>query len=107
LPIFDLRFERDEEKRLQTFADRDIDFARAARIFEAVTVEVPDARREYGEVRVLAVGRVNGRYVTVIYTDRIPSEGHGSLRRRLISARPANRKERRFYDQATHDIPPR
>jgi len=45
-------------------------FEDAARIFEGPTVERVDDRFAYGERRVYAVGLVNGREITVIYTGR-------------------------------------
>jgi uncharacterized protein len=52
-----------------------------------------DTRRDYGEMRVIAIGRVAGVTLTVVYTDRDDA-------RRIISARRANRRERRAYNQA-------
>ena len=65
-------------------------FEYAARIFLAPTLERPDDRREYGEVRIQAIGRVGDDMLFVVYTDR------GDIRH-IISARLANRKERRLW----------
>jgi uncharacterized DUF497 family protein len=55
----------------------------------AVTVEDPDA---VGEQRFVTVGRSNnGELLVVVHTQR-----HGDYR--LISARRATRKERKFYE---------
>ena len=70
-----------------------IAFADAARIFDGPTVERVDDRFEYGEVRVYAIGLVNGIEVTVIYTDREDDERH------IISAWRAEPHERRYYWQ--------
>ena len=70
-----------------------ITFADAARIFEGPTVERVDDRFEYGEIRVYAVGLVNGIEITVIYTDRDDDERH------IISAWRAEPHERRYYWQ--------
>ncbi len=43
-------------------------FEDAQRIFEGPTVERVDDRLDYGEVRVYAIGLVNGLEITVIYT---------------------------------------
>lgn len=70
-----------------------MDFAFAARIFEGDTVEWEDARREYGERRVVAIGHVEDLALIVVYTPRADAA-------RIISARRASRRERRAYDQA-------
>ena len=61
------------------------------KIFEGPTLERADDRFEYGEVRVYAIGIVNGLEVTVIYTDVSGTE------RRIISAWRAERHEREEY----------
>ena len=57
-----------------------------------------DARRDYGEVRRIAVGRFASIVLTVIYTDRAASDG--TPERRIISARVSKRRERKTYEQA-------
>jgi uncharacterized protein len=54
-----------------------------------------DDRFDYGEVRVYAIGLVNGLEITVIYTDR----GKDRNERRIISAWRSEPHERRFYWQ--------
>ena len=66
-------------------------FEDAKRIFDGPTVERVDDRFEYGELRVYAIGLVNGLEVTVIYTDRDDDERH------IISAWRAEPHERRAY----------
>jgi uncharacterized DUF497 family protein len=39
-------------------------------IFEGRTIEWEDTRFNYGEKRVIAVGHVEDRFLTVVYTDR-------------------------------------
>jgi hypothetical protein len=53
-------------------------------------LERPDNRREYGEVRIQAIGRVIDDILFVVYTDRGDA-------RHIISARLASRKERRLW----------
>ena len=50
--------------------------------------------QDYPEYRVMAVGRLNGVEVTAVFTPIDPQT------RRLISVRPAKRKERNLYAQA-------
>jgi hypothetical protein len=68
-----------------------IAFEDAARIFEGPTLEQVDGRFDYGEIRVYAIGIVNGLEITVIYTDVSRDE------RRIISAWRAERHEREAY----------
>jgi uncharacterized DUF497 family protein len=86
-------FEWDEEKNRRNLDERGIDFAYAARVFEGDTVEWEDARQEYGERRVVAIGRVEDVTLALVYTPRADAV-------RIISARRASRRERRAYDQA-------
>jgi len=84
----------DPRKSEATLAQRGVDFAQAARIFDGRTTERADARRDYGERRVIAVGMVDGVCLTVVYTDR----WNGAVcERRIISARYSNRRERFEY----------
>lgn len=85
-----MEFEWDEAKSEWTRRERGVDFATAARIFEAPVQTTPDERRDYGEERIIAIGEVDGAVLVVVYTDR-------SGVRRIISARPANRKERETW----------
>jgi uncharacterized protein len=61
--------------------------------FDGPTVERVDDRFDYGEVRVYAIGLVNGVEVTVIYTDRDNDVRH------LISAWRSEPHERRYHWQ--------
>nr|VFJ68244.1 MAG: hypothetical protein BECKDK2373B_GA0170837_12095 [Candidatus Kentron sp. DK]VFJ69610.1 MAG: hypothetical protein BECKDK2373C_GA0170839_12252 [Candidatus Kentron sp. DK] len=83
----------EEDKNLRNIKSHGISFEDASRIFEGPTVERIDDRFEYGEVRVYAIGLVNGLEITVIYTDRNNDE------RRIISAWRAEPHERRAYWQ--------
>jgi uncharacterized DUF497 family protein len=85
--------EWDEDKSERNLAERGFDFAFAARIFDGDTIEREDTRRDYGERRMVAIGRAEGITLTVVYTTRGDA-------RRIISARRASRRERRVYDQA-------
>jgi uncharacterized DUF497 family protein len=59
-------------------------------------VEQQDDREEYGEVRVVAIGKRRGVHLTVIYTDRDEGE------RRIISAWESTPYEKRAYDRKIH-----
>lgn len=83
-------FEWDEAKSRRNLSERGFGFDYAARIFLGPTLERPDLRRDYGEVRVQAIGQVGDDVVFVVYTDR-------DTGRHIISARLASRKERTLW----------
>jgi uncharacterized protein len=85
-----MHFDWDEVKSQRTLKERGFSFEYAARIFLGRTLERQDDRREYGEIRVQAIGQAAGDILFVVYTDR-GDTCH------LISARLANRKERRLW----------
>jgi uncharacterized DUF497 family protein len=81
----------DPAKRLLTLEQRGLDFHDAEIVFAGPTIELPDRRRDYGEVRIICIGRLRGRVVIVVYTER-----NGI--RHIISMRKANdREQRRFF----------
>ena len=87
--------EWDEKKREANLAKHGIDFTVAASIFDGPVVEYPQPKRDYGEERIAAIGRVENRILYVIYTWR-------DYRRRIISARRAGDDEReRYYKSVT------
>jgi uncharacterized DUF497 family protein len=65
-------------------AGRGFGFDHATAIFIAPTLEAQDTRRDYGEVRVQAIGRAGDDILYVVYSDR-------NEVRRVISARLANK----------------
>ena len=87
-----MHFEWDDAKERVNVAKHGIDFATAQRIFDGPVLTWPDTRRDYGEVRHVSVGRVGPGVIVVAHTRR-------GDRQRLISARPASRKERRSYHE--------
>ncbi len=89
-----MAFEWDVEKDAANIAKHGVGFATASRIFESLVVTRHDDRREYGERREISIGKVDGvAILVVVHTDRLG-------RTRIISARPANRAERKRYDEA-------
>jgi uncharacterized protein len=91
-----VRFEWDPVKSEANLQQRGFDFAFASLIFESRTVEVEDRRRDYGELRLVAIGVADGLHLTVVYTDLITRAG--LTIRRIISARRSNRRERTIYE---------
>jgi hypothetical protein len=88
-------FTWDEEKSEVNLRARGFDFAFARRIFASAYLEREDTRRDYGERRMIAVGCVDGLYLTVVYTDRAAPDGR--ILRRIISGRKSNGRERETY----------
>ena len=81
-----MRISFDPTKRAKTLKERGLDFQDAPEIFNGVTVEVDDQRKDYGERRVLCFGLLDGRLVVVGYTPR------GAVRH-IFSMRKANDRE--------------
>jgi uncharacterized protein len=87
-----MQFEWDEAKDRANRVKHGIGFGRAVLVFESDYVTVLARTGPDGEVRYETIGVLDGvLIVSVIHTDR-----HGVTR--IISARPAKRKERKFYD---------
>ena len=93
-----MRFSWDARKSNRNLRERGFDFEFATQIFDASTLERVDSRRDYGERRVIALGRAQRIVLTVVYTDRAEA---GEINRRIISARNSNRSEREEYKKAT------
>ena len=83
-------FEWDDAKSQRNLLERGFGFDHVAAIFIGPTLEAEDNRRDYGEVRVQAIGSAGDDILSVIYSDR------GDIRR-IISARLADRKERKLW----------
>lgn len=60
----------DPAKRERTLAERGLDFEDAAIVFDGITVEIDDTRKDYGERRVICFGQLAGRMVVIGYTPR-------------------------------------
>src|SRR5664280_3407521 len=88
-------FEWDDAKSQLNLLERGFGFDHAAAIFIVPTLEEEDSRRDYGEVRVQAIGSAADDILSVVYSDR------GDIRR-IISARLANRKERKLWLSLIH-----
>ena len=94
-----MRFEWDEAKSEANFEERGFDFEFAALVFDGLTLEVEDRRRDYGERRMVAIGVADDLHLTVVYTDR--QQVSGQVIRRIISARRSSRHERKIYEKAS------
>ena len=81
-----MRVSYDPAKREKSLADRGLDFEDAVAVFDGLTVEVEDTRKDYGEKRIICYGLLAGRMVVVGYTPR------GTVRH-IFSMRKANDRE--------------
>ena len=86
-----MKFEWDERKRRSNLEKHGLDFLDVGTIFESPYPAVPSAHKS-GEERFLAVGLLEGRYVTVVYTVRDKGV-------RVISFRRARYEERKKYQE--------
>lgn len=86
--MFEVTF--DPVKRDENLAKHGLDFEDAARVFDGPTLDGPDNRRDYGETRIITVGRLEGRMVVLVWTPRGDT-------RRVISMRKANGREQEAY----------
>jgi uncharacterized DUF497 family protein len=86
-------FEWDEQKNAANIAKHGIDFEDVIPVFfsrEALVAQ--DNRTDYGGDRFIILCPLDGRILHVTYTTR-------GAAIRIISARPANKRERRYYEQ--------
>ena len=85
-------FEWDNDKDQRNYEKHGIRLSEAVRIFLNPVLTRNDDREDYGETREISIGLLDGAVVlVVVHTDR-----DGSTR--LISARRANRSERRDFN---------
>ena len=88
-----MRYEWDEVKNRQNIDKHGLSFEQAIEIFDGFTVDRTDDRFEYDEIRIFTLGMIGTTaIIAVIHTDR-----HGACR--IISARPALKQERKYYEK--------
>lgn len=85
-----MHYEWDEQKRLSNLEKHGLDFFDVDTVFEAPHIEVPASH--CSEKRFLAIGTLEGRFVTIVYTMR------GEVIR-VISFRRARHEERDTYQK--------
>jgi hypothetical protein len=93
-----MRFTWHAAKSDRNLRDRGFDFPFAYLVFAGRTLKRTDDRRDYGEPRMVAIGRADGVHLTVVYTDR--QDVASGVERRIISARRSNHHERQAYQEA-------
>jgi len=94
----DDEFEWDDDKAAQNLRDHKITFEEARLAFADVfAVEREDRREPYGEARYNLIGMTEDHLLHVTFTQR-------GERIRIISARPAEpRERRRYHDENTEE----
>ena len=87
----ELQFEWDEDKAAANLAKHGVSFLTAAEIFASEIIERIDDRENCGELRFIALGRVETEIYRVAYTWR------GETVVRIITAQKASKHERETY----------
>ena len=85
-----MRFEWDEAKRRKNLRQHGFDFFDSEEIFATQTYSVLDDRFDYGEVRIITFGTLNGRVVAITHTESDEVT-------RIISIRKAVKNEEEIY----------
>jgi uncharacterized DUF497 family protein len=91
-----MRFEWDEAKRRSNIKRHGLDFVGVDKVFTTDALTLLDDRFDYGELRFLTLGTLNGRVVAVAHTetDKIT---------RIISVRKASKNEEEIYYKEFRD----
>lgn len=84
--------EYDLRKQQDTLKHRGLDFNDAPAVFAGNTFSMVDDRQDYGEERIITVGKLSGKVTVIVWTQR-------GTKRRIISMRYANERERQRYEQ--------
>lgn len=87
-----MRFTWDERKRQTNLAKHGLDFADAAKVFAGSLALFEDARRDYGEQRMIALGLLDAIVVLLVHV-----EDDNTVR--IISMRKADKHETNLYYQ--------
>jgi uncharacterized DUF497 family protein len=90
----ELRFEWDEAKANINLEKHGVSFLTAAAIFLNEIVERVDDREDYGELRFIALGRVDAEIYRVVFTWR------GEAVIGIVSAQRASKHEQEIYYRA-------
>ena len=85
-----MKIEYDPDKRSRTLEERGLDFESIAYVFDGFYLVRTDDRRDYGEVRHIMLGALEGQPVVCVWTARGDAI-------RVISMRIADDEEREIY----------
>jgi len=91
-----LTFEWDERKARSNLGKHGVTFEEAATVFgDRLSLTIPDPEHSLTEERYITIGKaLTRKLLVVVHTDRGDNI-------RIISARRASRRERRFYEEVT------
>jgi uncharacterized protein len=93
-----MKFEWDEAKNLINQEKHSVSFDEAKEVFfDPLHISKLDHRFSYFEERWITVGSTSKQKILVVANLFFTEEGEEIIR--IISARKANNKERRYYDQ--------
>ena len=84
----------DPAKDAANVAKHGVSLTEAAGFEWGTAVVWPDTRRDYGEPRMVALGYIGLRIMSVVFVDRPPEQ---PTERRIISLRKANTREVKRY----------
>ena len=94
-----MSYEWNLDKNKMNLEKHGISFEEACQIFEEDVLTWVDNRKNYNETREISIGTLDEEIViVVVHTDR-----NGITR--IISARPAKKKERRLYNEHIKKTP--
>ncbi len=88
-----MNFDWDEKKNKLNIKQHGLDFEFAKQLFNNNLFVVPDLRLDYKENRYIGYGKIEGRLMIVVYTERLPDII------RIISFRKANQRENKIYEK--------
>ena len=96
-----MKFEWDDAKNVINIQKHGIDFQDAITIFDGFLLEweQDNSLREYDEIRLNAIGLIQGYEVFAVYCER---QKNSVIR--FISVRQANKDERKDYYQYTNGL---
>lgn len=89
-----MHVEFDGNKNAPNIRDRGLSFERAANFDFETAVFKQDTRRDYGEIRLRALGYLDSRLHALVFTETAKGI-------RVISFRKANKREVLMYEQET------
>ena len=87
-----MQTEWDEEKCRANLEKHGLSFEDAWQVFDGDTITISDERYDYGEDRLITLGRLEGRVVVVVHVARMGKT-------RIISMRKANAREQEIYQK--------
>jgi uncharacterized DUF497 family protein len=89
-----MRIEFDANKNATNIRERGLSFEQVLDFDFETAVYTQDTRRDYGEIRLRALGYLDGRVHALVFTET-------AVGIRVISFRKANKREVHIYEQET------